>query len=553
MEILRKKGDGMRKCSNCGVPLMPGMDFCTQCGTRYVPRKKGWKMRLLPVLVVAVILGGLGAGIALLRSREPALAESPAATREPAETTSRKDTPVQTLSPEDTAADDTIPDPDRVETETIPAGRREYSLDTTLGPVDYEIVRWDRSTENQTYYYDYVTFNSGGEGYRIIGEDQYRAAEEYMTALSQEQLDNPILDILGNPISGYWKAETQVTHNGDGVFSVRTKSEKYSGGNASDRQMLNRTYSLKTGEILELSDLFDAEEDLILKTLKEAAWEEVSSDILLDDAQATYASMDFDDFEFWVQDGEVILWIRQYLLSPGVRGPITAPTGIRVGATLESSTMGRTDLSHRGMEGPVDFVYERLSNNHKIGYDFNSTFHTDYPVLSGSAPGIGRINQDLYRIAEAFMQEKTQSELEDTHYAYGMHYGFTHTQFFSEAHNGDGIISFRINVSGFWGDEERGDYARWSGRTYDLSTGEVMQITDFVDMDLQQLQQLVQEQARKQFNYSKWEEGAMKTLENTAPEDYVFWIEDGELIICVYDDPEDIYRSNRLHTGIFLS
>ena len=537
----------MRRCPNCGVPLIHGHTRCLQCGTEYVPPKRNKKKLLI---LTAGLLTAVFLTVAIvLLSVWPKHPEPERAISVTQPTSQNKHPSAAVTQPEETAP---------VTRPSEETASRKMGVDPALGPVEYELVRWDRSVtkasgKTMEYYYDYVTFPGEGEGLQAIEKDQHRMAEEYMTALSQEALDAPLLDVFGYEISGYRKAETQVTHNGDGVFSVRTRSETYSGGNSSDRQMLNRTYSLQTGEILELPDLFDAEPERILKTLKEAAWEEISSDILLEDAVTTLESLDFDDMEFWVQDGEVVLWFRQYLLAPGVRGPITAPTGIRVGDTLDSGTVDGTGLSHRRVEGPVDFVYERLSNNHKIGYDFNSTFHTDYPVLSGSAPGISSINQDLYRIAQAFMQEKTQSELEQIHYAYGMRYGFTHTQFFSEAHNGDGIISFRINVSGFWGDEERGDYARWQGRTYDLSTGEVMDITDFVDMDLQQLQQLVQEQARKQFDYGKWEEGAMKTLEGTAPEDYVFWIEEGELIICVYDDPEDIYRSNRLYTGIFLS
>ena len=141
-------------------------------------------------------------------------------------------------------------------TEPLPSTQEPHTttptVEGTQDPVDYEIIRWDRSVTKESghtfdYYYDYVVFNGGSESCRRIGEDQYRATEEYMTELSQEMLEKPLIDAFGFASSGFWTAATEVTHNGDGIFSTVTRSKKFSVGKSTGRNNIGRTYSLQTG------------------------------------------------------------------------------------------------------------------------------------------------------------------------------------------------------------------------------------------------------------------------------------------------------------------
>ena len=112
---------------------------------------------------------------------------------------------------------------------------------------------------------------------------------------------------------------------------------------------------------------------------------------------------------------------------------------------------------------------------------WNAFVQCYYPVLSGGEAE-ERINADLERIVEAFLTAFSEEEIHEPHYAYGMVYHYTHTASIRVCHNGDGLISFFLSYSTFWGEDRK--YSGQKGYVYDLTTGErltLCQLTGFSD------------------------------------------------------------------------
>lgn len=211
------------------------------------------------------------------------------------------------------------------------------------------------------------------------------------------------------------------------------------------------------------------------------------------------------------------------------------------------------NLVPRGNEGPVEYDLENINHSHKVNYQDNTLYYTFYPVLSGDAAGIDAINQDLYQIAQAFMAQKSPAEIQETHYAYGRQFCFSHTQAFAITHNGDGLISFRISEGGFWGNEEKGRYDIYYGRTYHLGTGQILSITDLVDMEPGMLEEQIRTVIATEYKNRSLNIDLDQNLDNFDLDTIPFWIGNGELFILLYDDPSSPYHTLGIGTGIYIS
>lgn len=211
----------------------------------------------------------------------------------------------------------------------------------STGPVAYEIQRWDRSYTDpegrdlMTYYYDYAILNSQEPAHQKISQTLYGNAEAFMTQRTQEQIETPVMSIFNTVSECIDTTETEVTHSGDGVFSILLTTDYYSGGNHSITNRYGETYSLQTGELLSLSQLTQMEDDVLLQTLRDRACDYFSENnpLVFEDAKQILSNYTLDQFRFVVQNGEIVLLFKTYQFTAGVAGPQSVPTGIPIQPT----------------------------------------------------------------------------------------------------------------------------------------------------------------------------------------------------------------------------
>lgn len=215
-------------------------------------------------------------------------------------------------------------------TENMPVGSE--------GPVDYEIIRWDRSytntegRETMSYYYDYVKLNSGETAHIKINDQLYEDAERFMNELTQEQIETPVMSVFGTPTDCIQTMESEITQNGQGFLSVQFSNVYYMGGNHSIKTLTGATYSLKTGERVGLQEIFiDMDQSALLRELRSITWNyltEHGGPMLMEDASETLERYTLEQFDFVVRDGQIVLLLKPYAFMAGASGYQMVPTGL---------------------------------------------------------------------------------------------------------------------------------------------------------------------------------------------------------------------------------
>ena len=220
-----------------------------------------------------------------------------------------------------------------IQEETVPVGNAD--------PVEYEVVRWDRSYSHpegasMSYYYDYVEINDGEPGCQKINLQLYQDAELFMNEMTQEQIETPILSVYGTIEDGILTMGTEVTHNGQGFLSMQFTRNYYMGGNHSTKTVTAATYSLKTGEKVGLAEILpDMKEDMLTQMLADLVFQNVVGYVyddsgMLDSIYQMLCNYTLESFEFLIVDSEI-----QLLFVPNqfVGGPYSyklIPTGLYI-------------------------------------------------------------------------------------------------------------------------------------------------------------------------------------------------------------------------------
>ena len=228
------------------------------------------------------------------------------------------------------------------EQETLPPPKETappVAVSGSDGPVEYEILRWDRSYVNaegkkqMTYYFDYPVLHSEEDAHKRINEAVYQKADEFMSEMSQTQIETPVMSIFNTPTDCIYTMETQVCHNGDGILSLMYTSNYYMGGNHSIKNRQAETYSLRTGEEVDMTQLTDMDASALLYELQTRAYtslEEEEGPMLIADAEEVLSRYTLDDFKFLIQEGEIVLLFDTYEFTAGAAGPQSVGTGIYI-------------------------------------------------------------------------------------------------------------------------------------------------------------------------------------------------------------------------------
>ncbi len=119
----------------------------------------------------------------------------------------------------------------------------------------------------------------------------------------------------------------QVTNNSNGVFSVKHQLDWYAGGvyNVGNYGMV---FDLNTGKELSLSELTG----LNLTGVRDLVWRNIQyyQGGLYGDAYSVLSGFGWDDYEYYVEDNQVVIVFSEYQLTYGAGKPPTVYTGIFV-------------------------------------------------------------------------------------------------------------------------------------------------------------------------------------------------------------------------------
>lgn len=314
-------------------PRLPGkdtppeeMEQTENADSLWAMLPKGWRAGILIFLAVSLTIGGL----LLVKSQKPTatveITEPPALVQTQA-------IPASPMKETEEVAETLV--------QTVVSAAPTVSAPGSTGPVAYEIQRWDRShTDSEgrdlmTYYYDYAVLNSQEPAHQKISQTLYGNAEAFMTKRTQEQIETPVMSIFNTISECIDTTETEVTHSGDGVFSILLTTNTYSGGNHSIKNRYGETYSLRTGELLTLSQLTQMDDNALLQALRDSACNYFSENdpLVFEDAKQILSNYTLDQFQFVVQNGEIVLLFKTYQFTAGVAGPQSVPTGILIQPT----------------------------------------------------------------------------------------------------------------------------------------------------------------------------------------------------------------------------
>lgn len=413
------------------------------------------------------------------------------------------------------------------------------------GSAPYEILTWERSYSGQTdgvdwsnrHSYDYIVLQGDDPAYEVINRDLYSLAAETMDWIRDDHLFEPQHTYEGI-VENYEKVYTdpRVVHNGNGIISILLNPGQ------------SVTYSLYNGAQVGLHTLAGDHGEVYLQRIKQAAF----GDNLQNSYVQDVSTLSLDDFAFVVMDGEIVL------LGVGSPGRTTFTrfsrmihTGLYVSTEYTDRLNGT--MRAKGGTGSADYeiqVWDRSFR--RIGAPAclqTMEYSCEYPVFSG-APACGRINQEVYALAEEFMtgipDDLTRTSNKFEFFVVcnlnceNENVSYKHREYAGVQYNDNGILSYvmnwRMRLTHYKNGqspigEER--YDGLHGIVFDLDTGEHLTLQQITGMD-EQTQLLMLKDAYARI-YNHYTLGTRKLdydpaeFSLTDPRFLVAW--DGEIIL----------------------
>ena len=190
----------------------------------------------------------------------------------------------------------------------------------------YSIERKDISKLDETKkygvsaFYDLVTFDTHLSKYEGINRELYQDYQEYQDTLAAGEVDSYYQTAYTNHELYQYTIETTVAYQGNGLVSFLQTAHWYMGGVA-NKDYNGYVISLSTGEFMTLPQLTDADAGTLLGDLRAIALC-CAQNNGYDSAQAREDIMtwEMDDFEFYVESGQVYLLFDTYKVGPGAAG-----------------------------------------------------------------------------------------------------------------------------------------------------------------------------------------------------------------------------------------
>lgn len=164
---------------------------------------------------------------------------------------------------------------------------------------------------------------------RLIAQDCDEFFFENPPEAFQEYLQLPELSV---EYPYFNTVDAEVTNNAGGLFSIRLDRAWYMGG-VFNLDYWGLNYDLNTGKAVALSELSDLTEAEFTQQLKTIVWDYLTENYgegLFSNAEQVLESYTLEAFDFFIQDGEIILTFPTYTFSSGAAGATVVPTGLRV-------------------------------------------------------------------------------------------------------------------------------------------------------------------------------------------------------------------------------
>ncbi len=207
-----------------------------------------------------------------------------------------------------------------------------------LESIIYKIELVDRSYKNEQghtliqHTYNLVSLDGTTPEIRNINADLEKNMETFF--LSQSDLAKHALysfpPTLDHPF--FYTCFAEVTHNSNGFFCVKFQTDWMMGG-VHNMDFHSSTYNLNTGLRTTIVELTGRNAQSLETQLKEISWHYLTtnlSDELFDTAYNTLNKYKLEEFEFYLENSEIILTFPTYTFASGAAGPAVIPTGIYI-------------------------------------------------------------------------------------------------------------------------------------------------------------------------------------------------------------------------------
>lgn len=164
-------------------------------------------------------------------------------------------------------------------------------------------------------------------GEAFVSEQSYRIYE------SEEEMED-YLELAGMGYGDlFYDMSAEVTHNGDGILSIRMGMDWFMGG-VFNADYYGMTFDLSTGEELTVLELIGGDAEEAEQKLNEIICDYVTKEYgegLFDAPDRILAGYSAEEYNFYVEEGQIIVTFETYTFAPGAAGATVVPTGIMIG------------------------------------------------------------------------------------------------------------------------------------------------------------------------------------------------------------------------------
>lgn len=216
--------------------------------------------------------------------------------------------------------------------------------DIVQGEVSYEIVLRDNSIRNDngdvlaSVTYEQVVLQGSSPEIEAINELIEEDCNDFLENSSAhyytpEELEET-LEINGMDYGSLFNdAGATVTHNANGIFSIRISADWFMGG-VYNADAYGLTYDVRTGREATIDGLLGLSEEDALATLNDVAYDylvEYYGEALFCDPMEILSQYSLEDYLFYVENGELVVTFYTYEFAPGAAGAATVHTGLMIG------------------------------------------------------------------------------------------------------------------------------------------------------------------------------------------------------------------------------